>query len=171
MSERVGLANRIGGVVATLGIDAYNLLLKNLRRRLADLRTGLDEPILPHARAKTERLVGRLELVLDQIAALQIGRDAVAEKPASDDPELYGLRGIGVQGATILVREPSHRVTPANFGSSIDNVSNFNTRPQMRTVSTANLHIIHTLEITFKAIEGRVYWQSRILLKYWSKLT
>lgn len=110
VSERVGLANRIGAVLATLGIDGYNPLLKNRRRRLADLRTGLDEPIPPHALAKIERLLSRLELVLDQIAALEIERDAVAEMPATDDAsrmiqQLCGLRGIGVQSATILVRE------------------------------------------------------------------
>ncbi|GGB97650.1 IS110 family transposase [Novosphingobium endophyticum] len=109
VSERVGLVNRIGAVLATLGIEGYNPLLKNRRRRLADLRTGLDGPILPHALAKIERLLSRLELVLDQIAALEKDRDAVAEMPASDDAsrmiqQLCSLRGIGVQSATILVR-------------------------------------------------------------------
>jgi transposase len=110
VSERVGLANRIGAVLATLGIDGYNPLLKNRRRRLAGLRTGLDEPIPPHALAKIERLLSRLELVLDQIAALEKDRDAVVEMPASDDAsrmiqQLCSLRGIGAQSATILVRE------------------------------------------------------------------
>jgi transposase len=110
VSERVGLANRIGAVLATLGIDGYNPLLKNRRRRLADLRTGLDEPIPPNALAKIERLLSRLELVLAQIADLESERDAVAE---STDPnqagkmiqQLCSLRGIGVQSATVLVRE------------------------------------------------------------------
>lgn len=110
VSERVSLANRIGAVLATLGVEDYNPLLKNRRRRLADLRTGLDDPIPPHARAKIERLLSRLELVLDQIATLEHDRDAVAEVPASDDAsrmiqQLSSLRGIGVQSATILVRE------------------------------------------------------------------
>lgn len=108
--ERVGLSNRIGAVLATLGIDGYNPLLKNRRRRLADLRTGLDEPIPPHALAKIEGLLSRLELVRDQIAAIETERDVVAELPATDDAsrmiqQLCGLRGIGVQSATILVRE------------------------------------------------------------------
>lgn len=110
VSERVGLTNRIGAVLATLGIDNYNPLLKNRRRRLAGLRTGLDAPIPPHALAKIERLLSRLELVLDQIAALESDRDAVAEKPALDEAsrmiqQLCTLRGIGVQSATVLVRE------------------------------------------------------------------
>ena len=110
VSERVGLTNRIGAVLAALGIGGYNPLLKNRRQRLADLRTGLDEPIPPHAMAKIERLLSRLELVLDQIATLEKDRDAIAEMPASDDAsrmiqQLCSLRGIGVQSATILVRE------------------------------------------------------------------
>src|SRR4029077_15386151 len=40
-SERVGLVNRIGAVLATLGTDDYNPLLQSRRRRLTELRTGL----------------------------------------------------------------------------------------------------------------------------------
>lgn len=110
VSERVRLANRIDAILATLGIDDYNPLLKNRRRRLADLRTGLDTPIPPHALGKIERLLSRLELVLDQIALLEHDRDEAVEMPASDDAsrmiqQLCTLRGIGVQSATILVRE------------------------------------------------------------------
>ncbi|WCP15950.1 IS110 family transposase ISMno25 (plasmid) [Sphingobium sp. AntQ-1] len=109
VSERVGLTNRIGAVLATLGIEGYNPLLKNRRRRLGELRTGLGDPIPPHALAKIERLLSRLELVLDQISVLEHDRDAVAET-ASDDAsrmiqQLCTLRGIGVQSATLLVRE------------------------------------------------------------------
>lgn len=110
VSERVGLANRIGAVLATLGIDGYNPLLQSRRRRLADLRTGLGEPIPPNALAKIERLLSRLELVLPQIAELERDRDAVAESTAPSEAgkmiqQLCSLRGIGVQSATVLVRE------------------------------------------------------------------
>jgi transposase len=110
VSERVGLANRIGAVLATLGIDGYNPLLQSRRRRLADLRTGLGEPLPPNALAKIERLLSRLELVLAQIADLERDRDAVAESIAPSEAgkmiqQLCSLRGIGVQSATVLVRE------------------------------------------------------------------
>jgi transposase len=110
VAERVGLTNRIGAVLATLGADEYNPLLKNRRRRLTDLRTGLGEPIPPNALAKIERLLTRLELVLAQIAELELERDAVAEAVAPDEAgkmiqQLCSLRGIGVQSATVLVRE------------------------------------------------------------------
>jgi transposase len=110
VSERVGLTNRIGAVLATLGIDDYNPLLKNRRCRLATLRTGLGEPIPPNALAKIKRLLSRLELVLAQIAELERERDAVAASSSPDEAgkmiqQLCSLRGIGVQSATVLVRE------------------------------------------------------------------
>ncbi|MFZ1011309.1 MAG: IS110 family transposase [Candidatus Sulfotelmatobacter sp.] len=108
--ERVGLVNRIGAVLATLGASDYNPLLQSRRRRLADLRTGLGDPIPPNALAKIERLLTRLELVLAQITELELDRDAVVETDAPDQAgkmiqQLTRLRGIGVQSATVLVRE------------------------------------------------------------------
>jgi transposase len=110
VSERGRLTNRIGAVLATLGIGDYNPLLQNRRRRLATLRTALGEPVPLHALAKIERLLNRLELVLAQIAELERERDAVAASSSPDEAgkmiqQLCSLRGIGVQSATILVRE------------------------------------------------------------------
>ena len=64
----------------------------------------------PHARAKIERLLARLELVLAHITELERERNAEAETGAKDHAakmiqQLAGLRGIGVQSATVLVRE------------------------------------------------------------------
>jgi len=110
ISERIGLTNRIGAVLATLGVSDYNPLLRNRCRRLAELRTGLGEPLPANAHAKIKRLLARLELVLTQIAELERERDAVVETEAPDKAskmiqQLTGLRGIGVQSATVLVRE------------------------------------------------------------------
>jgi transposase len=110
ISERVGLTNRIGAVLATLGVTDYNPLLRSRCRRLAELRTGLGEPLPANAHAKIKRLLARLELVLMQIAELERERDAVVETKASDKAgkmiqQLISLRGIGVQSATVLVRE------------------------------------------------------------------
>ena len=96
ISERIGLTN--------------NPLLRNRYRRLAELRTGLGEPLPANAHAKIKRLLARLELVLTQIAEVERERDAVMETEASDKAsrmiqQLAGLRGIGVQSATVLVRE------------------------------------------------------------------
>src|SRR6516162_9720364 len=110
LSERVGLTNRIGAVLATLGVNDYNPLLQNRHYRLAELRTALGEPLSPNAHAKIARLLARLELVLAQIAELERERDAVVETETPDHAskmiqQLISLRGIGVQSATVLVRE------------------------------------------------------------------
>ncbi len=70
ISERIGLINRIGAVLATLGVSDYNPLLRNRWRRLVELQTGLGEPLPANAHAKIKRLLTRLELVLTQIAEL-----------------------------------------------------------------------------------------------------
>jgi transposase len=110
LSERVSLVNRIGAVLATLGVSNFNPLLRNRRQCLEELRTGLGTALPPHARAKVIRMIDRLELVLEQISELDRARDAVLEEEAPDKAgrmiqELVKLRGIGVQSATVLVHE------------------------------------------------------------------
>jgi transposase len=115
VTERVALVNRIGAVLATLGAGDYNPLLRNRRERLDALRTALGTPLPAHARAKIERLLDRLDLVCAQITTLERERDAVLEQEAPDRAgamiqQLSALRGIGVQSATLLVREAFVRV-------------------------------------------------------------
>ena len=110
IAERVSLVNRVGAILATLGTGDFNPLLRTRRRRLDELRTASDQPLPAHARAKIIRLLTRLELVLSQIAELDEQRDAVLEDSSPDAAvrmiqQLAGLRGVGVQSATVLVRE------------------------------------------------------------------
>jgi transposase len=110
IKERIKLANRIGAVLATLGVPEYDPLRRNRRRRLDELRTALGEPLPMHARAKIARMLDRLELVLEQIAELERQRDAVLgeespDKAAEMIQQLTSLRGLGVQSASVLVRE------------------------------------------------------------------
>jgi transposase len=110
IAERVGLVNRIGAVLATVGAADYNPLRQDRRRRLDELRTALGASLPTHARAKITRLLARLELVLAQIAEIDQQRDAVLADAAPDAAgqmiqHLTRLRGVGVQSATILVRE------------------------------------------------------------------
>src|SRR4051794_26037143 len=53
MAERVSLVNRIGAVLATLGVDDYNPLRRDRRARLESLRTALGDPLPPHARTRS----------------------------------------------------------------------------------------------------------------------
>jgi transposase len=110
VTERVGLVNRIGAVLATLGGCDFDPLRRDRRERLGTLRTALGSPLPPHARAKIARMLDRLDLVRTQIAELEHERDAVLENDAPDRAggmiqQLTRLRGIGVQSATVLVRE------------------------------------------------------------------
>src|SRR5205823_1871332 len=110
MAERVSLVNRIGAVLTTLGTGDYNPLRRDRRTRLESLRTALGDPLPPHARARIRRMLDRLDLVCAQITELEQERDAVLDKEAPDRAEkmiqqLVELRGIGVQSATVLVRE------------------------------------------------------------------
>jgi transposase len=124
VSERVSLVNRIGAVLATLGARDFNPLLRNRRQRLDELRTGLGTTLPLHARAKISRMLDRLELVQKQISELDRERDAVLEDETPDEAgmmvqQLTGLRGIGVQSATVLVREAFVRefANPKALGS------------------------------------------------------
>src|SRR4051812_47862329 len=74
------------------------------------VRTALGAPLPPHASAKITRILDRLDLVRAQIAELEQQRNAVLEDAAPDKAgeiiqQLARLRGIGVQSATVLVRE------------------------------------------------------------------
>jgi len=110
VSERVSLVNRIGAVLATLGVSNYNPLRRDRRRCLEELRTALGDPLPANANAKIVRMLDRLELLLKQISELDCLRDAVLDDDAPDKAggmiqQLTRLRGIGVQSATVLVRE------------------------------------------------------------------
>jgi transposase len=110
LGERVAIANGIASVLATLGARGYDPLRRDRRQRLEGVRTALGDPLPAQARARIERMLDRLELVLTQIAALERQRDAVLDEAAPGEAErmiqrLVRLRGIGVQSATLLVRE------------------------------------------------------------------
>src|SRR5919112_2990326 len=84
VAERVNLVNRIGAVLATLGVRDYDPLRRDRRERLATLRTALGAPLPPHASAKITRILDRLDLVRAQIAELEQQRDAVLEDETPD---------------------------------------------------------------------------------------
>jgi transposase len=110
LGERVAIANGIASILATLGARGYDPMRRDRRQRLEGVRTALGDPLPPQARARIGRMLDRLELVLTQIAALERQRDAVLDEAAPGEAErmiqrLVRLRGIGVQSATLLVRE------------------------------------------------------------------
>src|SRR5919205_344166 len=122
---RVALVNRIEAVLTVLRAGEDNPLPRAPRERLGPLRTALDQPLPPHARAQIERLLDRLELVCKQVAELEAQRDRAVEGETAGPAErmiqqLVRMRGIGVQTATVLVHEarPCWSTRPSCAGSA-----------------------------------------------------
>ncbi len=109
--SRRSILNKIDGILATLGIGGFRALRRDRREQLTNLRQPDGAPVPPAAQERIERLLDRLELVLTQIKAVEAARDAVVKKPSAQHEsermirDLVQLCGIGVEGATLLVRE------------------------------------------------------------------
>src|SRR5438445_2897119 len=84
IAERIEHVNRIKGLLFAQGISDYAPIRRDRRARLEALRTG-DGRLLPaHLKAQISRELDRLELLLDQIAAVEREQEAVLaeSKPA-----------------------------------------------------------------------------------------
>ena len=109
--ERRSIVNKIGGILATLGVKGYKALRRDRREQLNCARQPGGDPIPQKARARIERLLDQLDLVLKLIAQVEQARDAVLKKEApADEAErmirsLTDLRSMGPDVATLLVRE------------------------------------------------------------------
>jgi transposase len=109
--ERRSIVNKIGGILATLGVKGFKALRRDRRKQLTSLRQPDGDPVPQMARARIERLLDRLELVLKLIEQVEAVRDAVLKKEAPADKaeqmirSLTELRSIGPDFATLLVRE------------------------------------------------------------------
>jgi len=108
---KAAYAKKIDGILATLGIKGYKALRRDRREQLNCARQPDGDPIPPKAKARIERLLDRLDLVLKLIEEVESARDAVLKKDApADEAErmirsLTDLRSIGPDFATLLVRE------------------------------------------------------------------
>jgi transposase len=115
IAERVQHVNRIKGLLATQGIYDYQPLRRDRWERLEALRTGDGRELPPRLRQEIEREFRRLELVLEQIVAVETERDAAVAAPAAEDVDakkvarLAKLSGIGTELASVLVREALYR--------------------------------------------------------------
>ena len=76
-NERVQHVNRIKGLLFSQGIFDYEPLRRNRRQRLDELKTGDARPLPPHLKAQIARELDRLELLLEQIKAVETERDAL----------------------------------------------------------------------------------------------
>jgi transposase len=109
IAERVSHVNRIKGLLFSQGIWDYEPLRRDRRTRLDALRTGDGRPLSGHLKAQICRELDRIELLLEQIKALETERDELlsAEEADASSPAvmLLGLKGIGPEFAAVLAGE------------------------------------------------------------------
>ena len=109
VAERILHVNRVKGLLFSQGIREYEPLHRDRRKRLDELRTGDGRGLPGNIRAQVCRELDRLELLLDQIKAVECERDAMAIPAAIGTPApmamLLGLKGIGPEFAAILYSE------------------------------------------------------------------
>ena len=109
IAERVKHVNRIKGLLFSQGVSDYEPLRRDRRRRLEELRTGDGRPLPKHLKAQISRELDRLELLLQQIKAVETERDALlaAQRVAARAPAamLLDIKGIGPEFAAILWSE------------------------------------------------------------------
>ncbi len=108
INERIKHVNRIKGLLFSQGISNYNPLQAKRRDRLHDLRTG-DGRLLPeYLMHQIERELDRLELLLKQISAVEVERDAIMSTDQENSPDpspgaiLLSLRGVGAESASSI---------------------------------------------------------------------
>jgi transposase len=118
IAERITHVNRIKGLLFSQGISDYAPLRRDRQLRLETLRTGDGRELPPHVRAQIGRELERIELLLEQIKAVEAERDvllAAARKPASEQaaPDavtmLLALKGMGANFAAVLWSEAFYR--------------------------------------------------------------
>jgi transposase len=116
--ERVRHVNRIKGLFFSQGINDYEPLRRDRRKRLGELTTGDGRPLPAHLRAQISRELDRLELVIKQVEECEKTRDSLlaeaartaaqASNPAQaiETPSvpamLLALKGIGPETASVL---------------------------------------------------------------------
>jgi transposase len=115
IAERVGHVNRIKGLLFSQGVYGYEPLRRDRRRRLDELRTGDGRALPDHLKAQIGRELARLELLLEQIKAAEVERDALVAATKDAAPTqgpaamLLEIKGIGPEFAAILWMEAFFR--------------------------------------------------------------
>ena len=109
IAERVCHVNRIKGLLFCQGVSNYEPLRRDRWQRLDEIRTG-DGRVLPdHLRAQIARELDRVELLIEQIKAVETDRDALlaAKGPAAPAPAamLLEIKGVGPEFAAVLWSE------------------------------------------------------------------
>src|SRR5215211_53517 len=108
-AERVRHVNRIKGLLFAQGIGDDEPLHRNRRERLEELITGDGRPLPECLKAQIGRELDRLELLIEQVKAVEAERDAVLARaqPSPGVPAtlLLALKGVGPEAAVTLWSE------------------------------------------------------------------
>lgn len=107
IAERVQHVNRVKGLLFCQGIAGYEPLRRDRRERLEELQTGDSRPLPDHLKAQVCREFDRIELLVEQIKAVEAERDAllVMEHAVTPAAMLLDIKGIGPEFAAILWAE------------------------------------------------------------------
>lgn len=115
IGERVKLVNRIKGLLFTQGIGDFAPLKRDRRQRLEELKTGDGRALPPHLKTEVGRAIDRLELLLEQIKAVEAVRDELVASAPENIGEQLGtemlmrLKGVGPDFAEVLWSEGLYR--------------------------------------------------------------
>jgi transposase len=111
MTERTQHSNRIKGLLFAQGVSGYDPLLKRRRKELETLACGDGRPLPVQLKQQILRELDRLELVIEQLKAVEAARDALlaqgapqpAGAPASaPGSSLMRLKGIAEERAAVI---------------------------------------------------------------------
>ena len=136
LAERIRHANRIKGLLATQGVFGFEPTRRDRRTRLAALRMPEGAMLPPRLLAELGRQLDRMELTMQQLAAVEAARDAAfavertrapaaaaagkgatgeqdlpAAMPCDEGPgaRLLRLKGVGPETASVLAGEAFFR--------------------------------------------------------------
>ena len=107
IAERVRHVNRVKGLLFAQGVSGYQPLRKDRRKCLEELQTGDGRDLPRHLKTQINRELDRLELLLEQIAAVESERNSllsVNEPLAFEAPApamLLTLKGVGAEFAAV----------------------------------------------------------------------
>jgi transposase len=113
VGERTLHINRIKGMLFSQGITDYAPLRRDRRERLEELQTGDGRALPSRLKTQISRELDRLELLMEQIKAVEAERDALTTEKRTDTPApvaiLLDIKGIGPEFANILYAEGLYR--------------------------------------------------------------
>jgi transposase len=177
MSERTQHNNRIKGLLYAQGVSGYEPLLKSRRKALNGLTTGDSRPLAEQLRRQIERELDRLELVLEQLKAVEAERDALlaplgqadasAKAPGSSLMQLKGIaeERAAVIGGELLWRSFENRRQVAAYAGLVGSPFQSGDTDQEQGLSKAgNKRLRHTM---IELAWGWLHHQPQSQLSLW----